>query len=331
LIISKTPLRISFFGGGTDLPEYFNENRGAVLGSAIDKFVYVSINRFYSALFDYRIRLAYRISECVTDVSDIQHKPAREILSDVGITRDVEIAITADLPAFSGLGSSSSFSVGLIHAAQAFVGSICEPSQLATAAIRIERDVLMEKVGCQDQTFAAFGGFNLIEFLPGKAPIVTPVHLQPSTASEIARGVMLFYTGVRRKAQDIEGRKIASMAEIRSTLDRMLLDVDQGIKLLTVSQDIEAFGRLLGENWHHKRTLDPSVSSPEIDQLYNLGIKSGAFGGKLLGAGGGGFMLFVCDPSKQFAIRHALKDFVEIPVQLFAEGSKIIHNSLGPP
>ena len=326
MIISKTPLRVSFFGGGTDIPEYFRGGRGAVVGSAIDKYIYISINRFFSKLFDYRLRLAYRLTECVDHVYELQHKPAAAILASVGLTQDVEIGINADLPAFSGLGSSSSFTVGLINAASTFNGCSLKPEELASLAIQMERDTLHEAVGYQDQTFAAYGGLRIIEFFPERDPVVTALRLNALALKELSQSVVLFFTGIKRKAQDIESKKIKNIDRLTMTLDKMLRDVDTAVEIIEKSGDVEAFGRLLRRSWHLKRSLDDGVSNAQIDSMYQRGLAAGAYGGKLLGAGGGGFMLFICPLEFQENLRFELSEFTEIPVQLCAAGSSIIYN-----
>jgi len=326
MIISKTPLRISFFGGGTDLPDFFKSGRGAVLGSAIDKYIYVAINRFYGRLFDYRLRLAYRLTECVNHASQLQHRPASVILSEVGLEQDVEITLNADLPAFSGLGSSSSFTVGLYNAALSFKGLNISPGELTRLSIHTERTLLHESVGCQDQTFASYGGLRVIEFFPHREPVVSTLSISQAIFDELNESVLLFFTGIKRRAQDLESKKISNIEVLRPTFNRMLADVDSAVDLLQSKGDVEAFGRLLRQSWELKRSLDPDVSSPTIDFMYQEGIRAGAFGGKLLGAGGGGFMMFICPLVSHSKLRLALADFIEIPVRLGAEGSKIIHD-----
>jgi D-glycero-alpha-D-manno-heptose-7-phosphate kinase len=326
MIISKTPLRISFFGGGSDFPEFFHEHGGAVLGTAIDKHIYHSVTRFPSKLFDYSIRLAYRRVECVKTLQEIEHRPFREILGHFGIEQDVEIGLTADLPSFSGLGSSSSFTVGLLNALSAYTGKFMPKHELARLAIRMERDVLQESVGWQDQIFAAYGGLNLIEFERDGNFTVHRVALPKPRQQELEHSLLLFFTGITRRASDVEKNKIRNLAAIRENLLRMHRMVEQAHGLLTGNAPLSEFGRLLDATWQEKRLLDPGVSSPEIDRLYRLGIEAGALGGKLLGAGGGGFMAFFVPDDRQAAVRAALQNYYEIAFSINAPGSSIVHS-----
>jgi len=326
MIICQTPLRISFFGGGTDFPEFFEHHGGAVLAAAIDKFIYHSVTRFPSALFDYSIRLAYRKVECVKNVSDIEHGPFREILRSLEIERDVEINLAADLPAFSGLGSSSSFTVGLIHALMAFRGQFISKSELAYRAINIERNILKDAVGCQDPVMAAFGGLNIVRFSREDDIMVTRIPLRPERSQELDESLLLFFTGIRRRAGDLERNKLNRLSEIEKNLTTMLKLVDRAHDLLTGNEPLSEFGRLLHLTWMEKRCLDPGVSNPQIDRMYETGMRAGALGGKLLGAGGGGFMAFFVPPERQAAVRAQLREYFEVPFHIGAPGSSIIHS-----
>jgi len=322
MVIVRTPLRASFFGGGARPPaDYLRSGRGAVIGGAIDKFVYVAINRFYSSLFDYKLRLAYRISECVESVEDLEHRPAKAVLSRFGLERDVEITVCSDLPAFSGLGSSSAFTVCMTHAVASFVGQPVNPEFLASTAIDLEQNSLGEAVGEQDQTFAAYGGLNYIEFLPCAPPKVTPLPVSHDDIASLESGMLLVFTGMKRKAQMVEQRKLGNMEKVRYLLDQMLDDVDKGLRLFSGALDLEAIGRLIHSSWLKKKGLDSGVSSPEIDLLYQLGISAGAFGGKVLGAGGGGFVLFIVDPSRMSRLRDALREYFLIDLRFSLNGS----------
>lgn len=326
MIICRTPLRISFFGGGTDFPEFFQHHGGAVLAAAIDKYVYHSVTRFPSALFDYSIRLSYRKVECVKEVGEIEHGPFREILRSLDISRDVEINLAADLPAFSGLGSSSSFTVGLINALMAFRGEFIPKSELAYRAIDMERNVLRDSVGCQDAVMATFGGLNIVEFTSETDICVSRIPLRPERLAELDESLLLFFTGITRRAGDLERSKMNRLNEIRDNLTRMLKLVDQAHRLLTGEGPLSEFGSLLHSTWMEKRSLDPGVSNPEIDRMYERGISSGALGGKLLGAGGGGFMLFFVPPERHAAVRAEMRDYFEVPFHLGAAGSSVIHS-----
>jgi len=309
MIISKTPLRISFFGGGTDYPDYFTKfGEGAVLGTSIDKYVYTSISKFYSKLFDYSIRISYRKVECVNSIEEIQHSPFRECLRLHGITNNVEVDYTAELPAFTGLGSSSSFVVGLLHSLFAFNGKSVNKLDLANEAIKVEREILHEPVGLQDQTFAAFGGFNFIKF--NKQGIhVEPVTLSKDRLSKFQDHLMLFFTGIKRQANPIIQSQISKVEQNKDNLKIMREYVDEARGILNTSNSFDEFGILLDKNWRAKQKLDPNISNSEIDEIYEMGIGAGSLGGKLLGAGGGGFMLFFVPPQNKESVRKKIGTF----------------------
>jgi D-glycero-alpha-D-manno-heptose-7-phosphate kinase len=326
MIISKTPLRVSFFGGGTDLPEFFSKHRGAVIGTAINKYVYHTVSMFPSKLFDYSVRISYSKVECVKSTADIEHTPFREILRDFKLERDIEIHVAADLPSFSGLGTSSAFTVGLIKALHAYKGAHISRERLTREAIRIEREVLEEVVGYQDQAFAAHGGFNMISFSQTGDIKVEKLSISKARREELAESLMLFFTGITRRAQNIEMNKIRNMDKIEANLLRMLQHVDDAYEILTGNEELTKFGHLLESTWKEKRELDPGVSNERIDYMYSIAVASGAIGGKLLGAGGGGFLLFFVPPERRTRVREALKDFHEIPFKFDASGSAIIHD-----
>lgn len=326
MIISKTPFRVSFFGGGTDFPEFFEKHGGAVLGTAIDKSIYHTVARFPSELFDYSIRLAYRQVECVKTISEIEHVPFREILRYFGIEKDVEINLTADLPAFAGLGVSSSFTVGLINALSAYQGKFIMKEELARLAIYIERDVLKETIGCQDQIFASYGKFNIIEFISRDKIIVNPVSMSNSRLQELNNSLLLFFTKTSRRAQDIEKEKFRNLDSIKDNLLRMYKLVEKAHTILTGNNSLSEFGYLLDITWKEKRVLASGVSNAQIDYMYELALGAGALGGKLLGAGGGGFMLFFVPEEKKANVRRALSDYFEVPFTINTQGSTIIHS-----
>jgi len=326
MILCKTPLRVSFLGGGTDFPEYFRANGGgAVLGTAIDKFLYHSVMPFHSRLFDYSVRIAYRRVECVQSVDLIEHAPFREVLRHVGISRDVEISVTSDLPSFSGLGSSSSFVVGLLNALHAFSGQAVTKLNLAQQAIQIERETLREAVGCQDQVFAAFGGCNLVEFTATDDIVVHRIPLKRAQFDELESTLLMFYTGIGRKAVDLEAKKISNIAKLTDHLREMRRLVDEGYRVLTGGAPLTAMGGLLDKAWRLKKQLESGVSNSAIDGMYAAGMEAGALGGKILGAGCGGFMLFCVPPERKAAVRAALASHYEIPIALNAPGSQIVH------
>ncbi len=327
MLISRTPFRVSFFGGGTDLPEFYRKHKGAVIGTAIDKYIYHTVSRFPSELFDYTTRISYSKVECVNNINEIQHAPFREILKECGIEKDVEIHIAADLPSFSGLGSSSSFSVGLLNALTRFQGKGLSPLELAKEAIRIEREVLREAVGCQDQAFAAFGGMNLISFKPDDSIEVEPIAISPAAMEELSASLVLFFTGITRRAVNVESDKIKRINDLSQNLLSMLNIVDDAYRLLTNGRNLEQFGALLHKTWVEKKALSSGVSNEQIDNMYRLGMENGALGGKLLGAGGGGFLLFFVPPEKKQVLRKAMSSFSEIEFTMAAPGSSIIYAS----
>lgn len=325
MIITKTPFRISFFGGGTDYPEYFEQHGGAVLATAIEHAAFVSVSRFYSRLFDYSLRIAYRQVECVQELDEIRHPAFRECLRHCGVTRDVEVNYAAELPSFSGMGTSSTFVVGLLHALHAFQGRCVKPLELAYQAIALEREVLKECVGCQDQTLAAVGGFNVLEFRSTCDIVVHRVPLAPERRALFEQHLLLLYTGVRRRASDVAVRQVRKISQNLRALLRMREMVDEAYNCLTGGDDMERFGALLEESWRLKQNLDESVADANIAELYRRGREAGAFGGKLLGAGGGGFLLFLVAPERRRRVRERLGHLEEIPVRINAPGSHIVH------
>lgn len=327
MIISKTPLRVSFLGGGTDYPDYFTRyGEGAVLGMTIDKHIYVTVSKFYSSLFDYSIRLSYSKIECVKSVNQIMHSPFRECLRFLGIKKDIEVDLAAELPAYSGLGSSSSFVVGLLNALHAFKGKSITKSDLAMQAIHVEQRLLKEPVGCQDQTLAAFGGFNLIRFRDVDKIDVKPVHLSERRLHEFEDHLMLFFTGVRRKASEITNSQIEKVDQNKENLLQMRKLVDDGYDSLLHDSGFAELGKLLDISWHLKRNLDKKISNRYLDRIYQDGRKGGAMGGKLLGAGGGGFFLFLVEPKKRQSVRKRLCYLTEIPIKVGRKGSHILNS-----
>lgn len=330
MIISKTPFRMSFFGGGTDYPEFFTRHGGAVLGTAVDKCTYLAATRFYSRLFDYSIRLAYRQVECVSDLEKIEHAPLRECLRWVGITKDIEVDCVAELPSSVGLGTSSSFVVGVLNALYAFQGRLVHPLDLAYQAIELEREVLGEAVGCQDQTFAAMGGFNLIEFRTTRDIVVHRVPLSADRKSEFEQHLLVVYTGLRRRASQVAAQQVKKIDRNLEQLKKMRRMVDDAYAILAGGKSLAQFGRLLHEGWMLKNSLCDSVSNQAIDQIYRQGLDAGALGGKLLGAGGGGFVLFFVPPERRTAVLEALGPLEAIPIGINAPGTQLLHASVVP-
>jgi D-glycero-alpha-D-manno-heptose-7-phosphate kinase len=329
MIISRAPLRVSFFGGGTDFPEYFRTEGGAVLATAIDKYSYVTASPFQSRLFDYAVRVSYSKGELVRSIDEIQHPVFRECLRLLRLERDVELHTVADLPAFTGLGSSSTFTVSLLDALHRFRGEAVPALQLAQEAVHIERNILGESVGFQDQTTAAVGGFNVIEF-SGESDIrVHPLGLSPARIAELERHLFIIYTGLKRRAAEIEARKLQSLEANRAALRTMRRMVDRGRDLLAGGGSLAAFGELLHESWTTKRALDAAVSNREIDVRYARARGAGAWGGKLLGAGGGGFLLFVAPPEAHSRLRREFAGLFELNFRINAPGAQLVFGNGG--
>lgn len=325
MIISKTPLRISFFGGGTDYPDHYEQHGGEVLNTSIDKYVYITVSRL-NPLFDHRIRVAYSRTELVRNVDEIIHPSVRHCLKHFGIEEGIEISVTSDLPARSGLGSSSSFTVGLLHALHAFQERLISQEELAREAIHIEQKVICEKVGSQDQVAAALGGLRRTEFSREHVFRADPLPLSKDRVFELQSHLMVFFSGVTRYAEEVLTEQRQRTAVNYSTLCDMRRQVSDAVKILCdSSRSLEDFGALLHEGWELKRSLSTKISSDTIDQAYNKARQAGAIGGKLLGAGGGGFLLVFAPPDKHEAVRRALDPLVQIEVALTSEGSRIIY------
>ena len=324
MIISRTPFRISLFGGGTDYPAWFRQHGGAVVGMAINKYCYISARRL-PPFFEHKSRIVYSLVELVRDVSEIQHPAVRGVLQDLGISDGLEIHHDADLPARSGLGSSSSFTVGLLNALCALENRMISKRDLAREAIRIEQQVLKETVGCQDQLWAAYGGFNRIDFQPNGDFNVQPIIMKAERRQELLRSIMLFFTGFSRFAPGYAQDQVDNFVQSTSKLETMRAMVDEAVEILVNGRaPIPELGQLLHEAWQLKRELANTVSNRQIDEIYEAGRAAGAIGGKLLGAGGGGFMVFLVDPAKRDCVRDRLKELIHVSVDVDTEGSRII-------
>jgi len=325
MIISRTPFRISFFGGGTDYPVWYEEQGGAVLATTINKYSYITC-RYLPPFFNYNYRIVWSKTEFTQKISEIQHPSVRETLKFLNTTQGVEIHHDGDLPARTGLGSSSSFTVGLVHALYALNGKMVTKRQLALDAIHIEHDLLKENVGAQDQTSAAFGGFNRIEFGGPQLIKIHPITLNSSKFQNLQDHLMLFFTGFSRTASEIAGEQIKQTPHKKNELNKMREMVDDAINILNGGDsDISDFGRLLHENWMIKRSLTDKISTPQIDQVYTRALKAGALGGKLLGAGGGGFILFFVEPEKQSHVKKQMHNLLHVPFKFENLGSQIIY------
>ena len=324
MIISKTPFRISLFGGGTDYPSWYRDNGGSVLATAIDKYCYISC-RYLPPFFEHKHRVVYSKVESVKEINEIQHPAVRAVLSTLGTNEGLEIHHDGDLPARSGLGSSSSFTVGLINALNALKGQQTSKEDLAKQAIYIEQEVLKENVGSQDQILAAFGGFNRIDFNSDDSFNITPVIINKDLTGQLQNHMLLFFTGLSRYASDIAKDKIANFKNHFRELTQMKEMVNEGLSILQSNSDsIKDLGKLLHESWELKRSLSTKVSTPQIDEIYKSGIESGAIGGKILGAGGGGFILFIAKPENHEKIRTRLKNLVHVSFKFDNTGSKIV-------
>lgn len=327
LLSSRTPLRVSFFGGGTDYPDYFERYPGAVVGMAIDRYVYVSALRM-TDMIDYKYRLSYSALERVSRIEDIEHPVVRATLAHYGVDCPLDVSIQADLPASSGLGSSSAFTVGLVNLVAELQGRSMTRLDLGRAAIHVEQKLLQENVGVQDQLHAAFGGMNRFDFIDGRIRI-TPVQMTAACEEYLLSSLVLIYTNKTRFASKVVTAQVQATKEgkIDRELSHLLALVSQSIDVLE-SQDpdvmLRDFGKMMDEGWQTKRSLSPGVSSPDIDELYDSALAAGALGGKLCGAGGGGFLLMVVPPHSMEAFRSKMADRTLIPLGMDRQGSVIL-------
>ena len=328
MIISRTPLRISFFGGGTDYPDYFERAPGAVLSTTIDKYVYISLNRL-SDFFDYKIRVGYSKSELVNSVDDIVHPSVRESLKFKKIDGNLDIHIFADLPARTGLGSSSAFTVGFLNALYALEGHAVSSEKLASDAIFVEQQLIGENVGSQDQINAAYGGLNLIEF-DASGFKVSPFIISGPKQRALDDSTLIFYTGQMRYADEILAEQVEHTKSQRndSHLEKMYELVFEAVKIASNVSDndfVKEFGQLLHESWRFKKSLSSKVSNSTIDQAYEAAVDAGAYGGKIAGAGGGGFLMFIVRPEAKQKVRDALASMLEVDFRFETHGSSVIY------
>lgn len=328
MIISKTPVRISFFGGGTDYPSYYKNKPGAVLGTTINKYIYLSLNTL-SPFFDYNMRISYSKSELVDSIEEIEHPSVRECLKYLEMKKGLDIHIFADLPARTGLGSSSAFTVGFLNALNAFKGQKSLKEMLAQKALHVEQDLIQEKVGSQDQYHAAYGGLNIIKF-HGDETQVTPVVISNKKKRALDSSMMLFYTGVKRYAEDVLDEQITKTKSCQNDghlekMYQMVFEAEEIISSCEKDQMIEELGHLLDKSWQLKQKLSSKISSSLIDGLYEKAKAAGAFGGKLCGAGRGGFLLLIVPSHKQEEVRLAMHPLLEVQFNFESEGSSIIY------
>ena len=323
MIISRTPFRVSFFGGGTDYPDWFHEHGGAVLATTIDKYCYISV-RELPPFFDHRFRVVYSIVENVKEVAEITHPAVRAVLQRLEVSQGLEIHHDGDLPARAGLGSSSAFTVGLLHAVHALRGRHTSKEALASEAIHVEHCMLREPVGLQDQISAAFGGFNHILFRPDGTYEVEPMILPRERLAALQDHLLLVFTGISRLAPVVAQTVIDNLKHRTAEMKAMQEMVDRAMELLaSPTADIVEFGRLLNESWMLKRRLSDRVSNSDVDALYETATRAGAIGGKLLGAGGGGFVLLFVRPEDRARVADAVRNLITVPFKFDMSGCRI--------
>lgn len=321
LIIIQTPLRISFFGGGTDFPSFYSSEGGCVLTTAIDKYIFVTIKK----RFDDLIRIGYTRTELVDRVDRLEHELIRESMRKTNTCNGVEITTTGDIPAGSGLGSSSTVTVGALHAMYAFQNNLVSQEQLAREACEIEIDTLGKPIGVQDQYIAAYGGLRFLEFKPSGRVVSETLMLDSHMKTRLNENLLLFFTGKTRKADNILAEQKQNIQDRLETLRKMKALTYQARDELTTG-NLDSLGHLLHESWQLKKQLASQISNGDIDKWYEKAIAAGALGGKITGAGGGGFMLLYCPYGKREHVRNALSHLRELPFRLEPDGSKVIFN-----
>jgi D-glycero-alpha-D-manno-heptose-7-phosphate kinase len=329
MIISRSPLRVSLFGGGTDFPEWFKKNDGLVIGGAINKYSYIHV-RYLPDIFKFNYRLRYFKTELVKKINNIKHGPYREILKIYNLDRSqIEIIHTSDLPALSGLGSSSSSTVSAINAISALKGSFINKKNLSNLAIKIEREILGENVGCQDQIFSSFGGFNCIRFKSDVDFSVENLINSKKKLSLLNNSSILIWSGIQRESQILEKEKISKIKNksITQNLKNIQSITEKAYQEFSKSNwDLKEIGELMNEYWQQKKTLSSSITNKKIDQICNIANTNGAYGVKLLGAGGGGFIYVLCAPKKKKNLLKKLSKFANVDFQFENSGSSIIYN-----
>ena len=323
MIISRTPHRISFFGGGTDYPQYYLEHGGKVLGAAINQYCYLNV-RYLPPFFEHKHSIVYSKREDVKTIAEIQHPAVREVFRYLDVKDGKSIHHDGDIPARSGMGSSSAFTVGLLHSMHALNKYYPTKQELVEQAIHVEQNMIKENVGSQDQTFVAYGGLNYIEFKKSGKIEVEHLELPIKRLEAFQNHLMLFFTGLSRISSHVASDQIQRVPQNTGYLENMKKLVDEGYKILYSEKPLSIFGELLNETWSLKKQLSSQISNHIIDEIYDKALKNGAIGGKMLGAGGGGFMLFFVPPEKQQKVRSALSDYIHVPFSFDFEGSKII-------
>ena len=324
MITTRTPLRISFFGGGTDYPVWYREHGGSVLSTTIDKCCFITC-RYLPPFFEYHSRVSYSKVENVDGNREIQHPSVRACLEYMGIEEGMEVHHIADLPARTGLGTSSAFTVGMLQGLYALKNQMRDKHTLALEAIHVEQQLLQETVGAQDQVSAAYGGFNRINFQTDGSIGVNRVLTSPSRIAELESHLALYFTGFSRTASEIAKEQVKITPQKQSELRQMLHMVDEGESIVTnPSRNLDEFGMLLHESWKIKRGLTKSITTSSIDEIYEAGMSAGALGGKLLGAGGGGFMLFYVTPERRQELRQRLNKLLCVPFKFSSRGSEVV-------
>jgi D-glycero-alpha-D-manno-heptose-7-phosphate kinase len=325
MIISKTPIRISFFGGGTDYPDYFTKFGGAALSTTIDKYIYITVKKL-EGISEFKYKINYSKLEACNEIEEIKHPVVRACLNFLNIHDSIEIHVISDLPARSGTGSSSSFTVGLLNALYGLKGQMVSKERLANEAIHIEQIVLGERVGVQDQLAAAYGSLNFFDLRQDASFGVNRLILDLDRKKELENNLLMFYTGVSRYAHEILEEQISNTKTDKITIDlnKIKLMVEQGVKILTSDISMDAFGLLLDDAWETKKTLSSAITTTFLDDIYLRAKKAGALGGKLLGAGGGGFFIFYVNKDLQEQVRKSLSELVEVNFNFENDGTKII-------
>lgn len=325
MIITKTPFRMSFFGGGTDMENFFRENGGAVLSTTFDKYCYVNV-RHLPRFFDYSTELSYSSTERVTEVDDIQHPAIRNAMKMLDM-HEIRLTYEADLPARSGLGTSSSFAVGMLNAFYGLKGKYADKKRLADEAIYLERVLCQEAGGWQDQIAASYGGFNRINFGPDGYEVL-PLIISSERKKQLNNNLLMFFTGFTRFSSEMQKANNVSAADKKVQLKEMLVLVDEAEQVLVNKErNLDDFGRLLDHTWKLKKQTGAKISTNSIDAFYERGMQAGALGGKLLGAGGGGFLVFYVRPEKQEVVKEAMRDLMYIPFEFENGGTRVIHYS----
>lgn len=320
MIISRTPFRLSFAGGGSDLPSFYQNHEGAVLSTALNKYMHITVNK----RFDQSIRLSYSKTEICNTVDEIEHKIFKYVLKKYAPEGGLEIISMADVPSGTGLGSSSSFTVALLHALKGHQGLLISNESLAHEACEIEIEKLQEPIGKQDQYIAAYGGLQFIRFQPSGKVFVDPVVCTSSTKKELQASCMMFFTGLTRDAKSVLSEQKTNTTSKSDVLKQMVSHAHEMKKILESGKNLNNFGSLLNESWQLKKSMASNVSNPVIDDWYGAALEAGALGGKILGAGGGGFLMLFCEPKKQLRVKDALKNLKVFDAQFEEQGSKVI-------